>query len=201
VTAALVLLFLGGWDSDLYHGVADGWRSDELTVVMRAATEFGNMPALAGIGVAAFFCGGRDLRRTARLSGVAWGGAMAVLTGVRAVVDRPRPNDPEPGWLNSAFPSGHTTGYFAVASTYAFKYTQAAPLLGLGGAMVAFSRVYLREHWPSDVLAGAALGTAAGYAATRLQGPLDRLLDRIPGVRVGLFRPVDDGVELVSFRL
>lgn len=58
--------------------------------------------------------------------------------------------------VTSSFPSGHATAAFC-----------AAQLLGGGGwyglaALVAASRVYVRLHHASDVIAGAALGLAIG---------------------------------------
>ena len=43
------------------------------------------------------------------------------------------------------------------------------PALVLAAA-IAFSRLYLYVHWPSDVLFGAVLGTALGYAGAWLAG-------------------------------
>lgn len=34
-------------------------------------------------------------------------------------------------------------------------------------ALIAYSRVYNQDHWPSDVVAGAILGIAAGVQARR----------------------------------
>ena len=36
--------------------------------------------------------------------------------------------------------------------------------------VIAFSRLYLYVHWPSDVFFGAVLGTALGYAGAWLAG-------------------------------
>lgn len=156
---------------------------------MLAGTQLGETPVLVGTGAIAWLGGGPELRRTAALSGVAWAAAMATATGVRALVNRPRPDNPEPGWFDSSFPSGHATGYFAVATVYALRYPRCAPLLGAGGALVALSRVYVGRHWPTDVLAGAALGTAAGYLSVRLERPVARLL----GPRLALFGPSGPG--------
>lgn len=60
----------------------------------------------------------------------------------------------------SSFPSGHSTVVFAVVVALAALYPRARwPLLALG-VLVAASRVVLGSHYPSDVLAGAALATA-----------------------------------------
>jgi membrane-associated phospholipid phosphatase len=59
-----------------------------------------------------------------------------------------------------SFPSSHSTSSFAAAQAYG-RLLPRGPLLGAAAAM-AFSRLYLGVHYPSDVAAGAALGTAVG---------------------------------------
>jgi membrane-associated phospholipid phosphatase len=68
--------------------------------------------------------------------------------------------------VNLSFPSGHTTIAFALASSLS-AYSQhrwyvSAPLYTLAG-ITAWSRIYQRKHWPSDVVLGALIGTAVGY--------------------------------------
>ena len=67
--------------------------------------------------------------------------------------------------LDASFPSGHTAVSFA--AVFALK-ASGSPLwksaLVLAG-VIAFSRLYLYVHWPTDVLAGILLGAALGYAA------------------------------------
>ena len=60
--------------------------------------------------------------------------------------------------LSYSFPSGHTTSSFAVAGVLA-KYLKkyAIGLLGLA-SLIAFSRLYLYVHYPTDVVAGIILG-------------------------------------------
>ena len=67
--------------------------------------------------------------------------------------------------LDASFPSGHTAVSFA--AVFALKAGGSPlwkPALVLA-SVIAFSRLYLYVHWPTDVLAGILLGAALGYAA------------------------------------
>jgi undecaprenyl-diphosphatase len=68
---------------------------------------------------------------------------------------------------DESFPSTHTAGMAALASTAAFvarrhgagRWVRAAA--GLAVAAVAIERIHTRAHWPMDVVAGALLGLGA----------------------------------------
>lgn len=65
---------------------------------------------------------------------------------------------------DSSFPSGHTAACFcvAVACVCAFRM-KGTPALVVA-FLVALSRLYLCVHYPTDVLAGALIGSACGVA-------------------------------------
>lgn len=67
-----------------------------------------------------------------------------------------------------SFPSGHTTAVFSLTATFilheAFLFFILFPIAGL----VAFSRMYLALHYPSDVLIGGCLGS--GFVALTVYG-------------------------------
>jgi undecaprenyl-diphosphatase len=71
--------------------------------------------------------------------------------------------------VTSAFPSGHATAGFT-AAVFLSRADPGPPWYALA-ALVAFSRIYVRLHHTSDVVAGAALGLAFGYASRRFIPP------------------------------
>jgi undecaprenyl-diphosphatase len=89
---------------------------------------------------------------------------------LKPAFERPRPSltvpqaDPLMGAGGYSMPSGHAATAFAGAVALAFLWKRAAPLFFLLSTAIAFSRVYVGVHYPGDVLAGAALGTAVGAA-------------------------------------
>ena len=69
---------------------------------------------------------------------------------------------------DASFPSGHTAASFA--AVFALK-TAGSPLWKPAlvlAVLIAFSRLYLYVHWPSDVLGGAVLGAVVGWTGARL---------------------------------
>lgn len=123
------------------------------------------------------------LRRGERREALAWlatGAAVGALPELlKAVVARPRPTLwpwllPTSGY---SFPSGHAVagmafypllGWLAVRP---WKRPRTGFLLGaLVGVFIGVGRLYVGVHWPSDVLAGWAIGLATSLAAVRWLG-------------------------------
>ncbi len=89
---------------------------------------------------------------------------FALNTALKLVVRRRRPQLPGLPALTGtptslSFPSAHASTGFAGALAYSRLGMPALPLYGLA-ATLAYSRLYLGVHYPSDILAGALLGTA-----------------------------------------
>jgi undecaprenyl-diphosphatase len=98
------------------------------------------------------------------------GGAYVLNTAIKLAVRRRRPDIPGLPPLTGtptglSFPSAHATSSFAAARAYS-ELRPAGPLYALAAGL-ALSRLYLGVHWPSDSLAGVALGSAVGTLADR----------------------------------
>ena len=153
--------------------------------------------------------GGRAMKRR-RLSDIGLRGveAMAVASAiggiVKGLVGRARPflAPGEPwdwsfarGWTDARYfsmPSGHTTATFAFAAAVtvaAVRLPRFRWVIGLvvfaSALLVAFARVFTDQHWLSDVVVGALLGSVTGIVLTRWhnrhpQSAFDRVLLGVP---------------------
>ncbi|MGD9401598.1 MAG: phosphatase PAP2 family protein [bacterium] len=90
--------------------------------------------------------------------------AMAVseafVSSLKYIVGRRRP-DGELDRNNSSFPSSHASSAFAFATTLAMHYPELGPKAFEMAFFVSISRVYLERHYISDIIGGAAIGTAS----------------------------------------
>jgi undecaprenyl-diphosphatase len=143
---------------------------------MRWLTHLGGARVTLGVGLALMAVGQPRLGLAALLANT---GSHLVVQILKRAVARARPCDasgtplalvdlPDP----HSFPSGHAAAATAVAVTVALAHPLTAPVaLPLAG-LVAYSRVALRVHHVSDVLAGVALGLGGAVAAVKVLGSL-----------------------------
>lgn len=66
-------------------------------------------------------------------------------------------------WQFESFPSGHTTTSFAFACVVGFLSPRLFPYALLAAVIIAFSRVAVGMHYPTDVLGGVVFGTIGAY--------------------------------------
>ncbi|AOZ92111.1 phosphatase PAP2 family protein [Paenibacillus crassostreae] len=67
-----------------------------------------------------------------------------------------------------SFPSGHTTAAFSTAFPFMLAFPEWMPVFLSLSTIVGFSRIYLGLHYPSDVLAGAFIGSSVAYITVAL---------------------------------
>lgn len=105
----------------------------------------------------------------------------AVTQGLKYAVNRKRPYEEYPLIINpytiendASFPSGHTSTAFTLATSLTLQYKKwyvAIPLFAWASS-VGYSRMYLGEHYPTDVLAGAVIGIGSAYLSEWLNKKL-----------------------------
>ena len=151
---------------DLASAVPRNARSDR---ALNVATELARGPAW--VVAAAAVDWRRSGPRTAAALACAWMLTSASENLIKSRVKRERPFYPEPSDRTDggpgarwSFPSGHATGAFACATCLSLLYPRRALASFASATGVALARIYLRLHYPSDCLAGAALGAAIGTA-------------------------------------
>jgi len=110
----------------------------------------------------------------------------------KLAIHRPRPyiehGNVYPDFIDdgNAFPSGHTSVAFSAATSLTLIYKKwyvAVPAYTWASA-VGYSRLYLGQHYPSDVFAGAVVGAAGAYASHWLNKKIfSRKKKKITGIK------------------
>lgn len=119
--------------------------------------------------------------------------SQSIVQGMKYSVRRDRPTGE-----CCAFPSGHSAAAFAAASVLERHLGYRASWPALAGAMyVATSRLVDNRHFLSDVMFGAAIGTASGWTVVGSRGHNRYVLQPAPvkgGMMIALVR-VEDGSQ------
>jgi undecaprenyl-diphosphatase len=164
-------------------------RAGVLDPVFVGATHAGSMGAVwLVIGVAVAIALRRPLVFPLVLAAVVL--ANLSTTALKEAVDRPRPTGVDmlvSTPTSPSFPSGHAAMSAAAAVVLCAAVPRLAPMFVLLAATIAFSRVYVGVHYPSDVLAGAAVGVFVATALLLLGRALQRSQPDRPVSRAGVF--------------
>ncbi len=90
-------------------------------------------------------------------------------------ISRPRPCQVDQAFemlvarpSSSSFPSTHSAWAFAAATAIFMKYKKAGIAAFVVAALIAFSRMYMFLHYPTDVLCGIVFGIILGIVADKI---------------------------------
>ncbi len=127
----------------------------------------------------------RDLLSDAVYIGTSVVEAVVVTSGMKYAVDRERPFERYPDLIekresvsSSSFPSAHTATAFSLVTSLSIRYPKwyvIAPGY-LWACSVGFSRMNRGVHYPSDVIAGAAIGSGCAVVNVYVNKWLNELL-------------------------
>jgi undecaprenyl-diphosphatase len=148
-------------------GLFSSFHTPVLDTVMRLISASGGGAAiwllLGGLGLA------NPASRAAAWRALLTIGLTLLVTDavLKPLIARPRPVPPESALArglpsapsNYSMPSGHAASGVGAAIALSRMWPQAKVILWIGAALISYARIYLGHHYPSDVLAGALLGT------------------------------------------
>ncbi len=102
-----------------------------------------------------------------------------------------------------SMPSGHTTAAFAIATALTLCYPKPYVYIPAyaWAAFVGYGRMYLGLHYPSDVLAGAILGSASAIAIHLISPEITKLREKILGDKLGIQLSASPVPALVNLRI
>jgi undecaprenyl-diphosphatase len=140
----------------------------ELDKAMTYLSEHTNNKTAAGLCASLLLLGRKQEFKTGQMLAISLIGSSAISAGLKYAVNRRRPTPPNKR-SNSSFPSGHATAVFAAAYVIADSYPRLSIPVYAAAGSVAYSRLYLRRHYPSDVIAGALIGILTSKLVIKYQ--------------------------------
>ncbi|MDR0961298.1 MAG: phosphatase PAP2 family protein [Mediterranea sp.] len=175
------------WDIDALHTINswDGAFFRNYNRFISQTEPYVAMGVPLSMAVVGWVRNDKELLKDALYVGTSVAGAFALSYGIKYLADRDRPYITYPDRVNPysleespSFPSAHTATAFSLATSLCIKYPKwyvIAPS-ALWACSVGMSRMSEGVHYPSDVLAGAAIGVGCAVANVYINRYLNRWL-------------------------
>lgn len=102
-----------------------------------------------------------------------------------------------------SMPSGHATAAFAIATALTLRYPKPYVYIPayLWATFVGYGRIYMGLHYPSDVLAGALLGSGSALAIHLISAQVTRWRSQVLGNDLGVQLTASPVPALVNIRI
>lgn len=157
-------------DNTILNFIQNNMHNKVLDKIMIAITSMGNM-GLIWIIISIALIINKKYRKVGVYSLIALILVTVLGEGIlKHLFERPRPcvNIPQSQLLikkptSYSFPSGHSGSSFACAVVLSYYFKKYAVLIYGFATTIAFSRLYVYVHYPSDVLVGTILGLLSGF--------------------------------------
>jgi undecaprenyl-diphosphatase len=166
---------ISSWDIPVLIAINTSLANTYLGWVLSILTRFGSTAFMLAASVI-LYASGR--RREGVLTFMAIVIGTLIALPLKMTLPRPRPYvvfppavlfDREAG---SSFPSGHAMRSFAFAFLASKFWPRYRVAFYVFASLVAFSRVYLSQHYPSDVIVGMLIGLLVGYMTAKRESQI-----------------------------
>ena len=164
------------FDLPILDWIAEHLHCDFLDFLMPAITHLGDAGILWISLAAMLLCLPKYRKAGLTMAAALVLGLLICNVTLKPLVARIRPFDyggkeivlliPKP--QDFSFPSGHTNASFAAATALLLHHRKEGICAMILAALIAFSRLYLYVHYPTDVLSSILLGAATAFLATFL---------------------------------
>lgn len=174
------------WDINTLKTI-NGWHVHGLSRGLSESAPILSVGIPAGMGIYALIKKDQPLLKDAIYIGTSVIEAVGVTYGLKHIIGRERPFVKYPDKIHPygapsidspSFPSGHTAAAFSLATSLSITYPKwyvIAPS-ALWACGVGFARMNQGVHYPSDVMAGAAIGVGCAFANVYVNRWLNKVL-------------------------